>query len=155
MFGYSDPMVNENVEADLVLEHQQDPLSSDIKVIAIPPGKKLKFTRSLSTGERTLTALCLLWALHQVRPSPLVVLDEFDAPLDDANVERFIRFIKRISSESQVIMVTHNRRTMEFCDTLYGVTMEEAGISTVVSVNLEKIDELLESDQPKAVQNQE
>ena len=155
MFGYSDPAVNENVEADLMLEHQQDPLSSDIKVIAIPPGKKLKYTRSLSTGERTLTALCLLWALHQVRPSPLVVLDEFDAPLDDANVERFIRFIKRISSESQVIMVTHNRRTMEFCDTLYGVTMEEAGISTVVSVNLEKIDELLESDQPKAVQNQE
>ena len=98
-----------------------------------------KSTRALSTGERTLTALCLLWALHQVRPSPLVVLDEFDAALDDANVERFINFIKRIARESQVIMVTHNRRTMEFCQSLYGVTMEEAGVSLMVSVNLEKM----------------
>lgn len=132
--------------ADLQLETEKDPLESDIKVLAVPPGKKLSTTRLLSTGEQSFTALSLLYALHQMRLSPLVVLDEVDAPLDDSNVEIFIRFLKTIALESQVVLVTHNRRTMEFCQGLYGITMEEKGVSSVVSVNLEKIDEFLGED---------
>ncbi len=133
-------------QADLQLEQEKDPLESDIKVLAVPPGKKLSTTRWLSTGEQSFTALSLLYALHQIRFSPLVVLDEVDAPLDDSNVEIFIRFLKTIALESQVVLVTHNRRTMEFCQGLYGITMEEKGVSSVVSVNLEKIDEFLGED---------
>ncbi|MBN1151181.1 chromosome segregation protein SMC [candidate division WOR-3 bacterium] len=146
LFKSSSEENNDNFLADLELEEDKDPLESDIRVIAVPPGKKLSTTRLLSTGEQSFTALSLLYALHQMRLSPLVVLDEVDAPLDDSNVEIFIRFLKTIALESQVILVTHNRRTMEFCQALYGITMEEKGVSSIVSVNLEKIDEFLGED---------
>jgi len=136
----------EGNKTDLLLEEGVDPIEAEVKVIAQPPEKILRSTRALSAGETTFTALSLLYALHKVRISPLIVLDEVDAPLDDSNVERFVKFIGRISDDSQVIMVTHNRRTMEFCHSLYGIVMQDKGLSEVVSVNMERIDEILEEN---------
>ncbi|MBD3336411.1 MAG: AAA family ATPase [Candidatus Eisenbacteria bacterium] len=122
-------------EARLVLA-EDDPLEADIDIQARPRGKKLESIRLLSTGERTLTATALLFALYLVKPSPFCILDEVDAPLDDANTARFVGMLQHFSDRTQFVLITHNKRTMEAVDVLYGVTMEEPGISKVVSVRL-------------------
>jgi chromosome segregation protein len=123
-------------EADLVMDQPDNPLESTIQVIARPPGKRLQRIELLSSGERALVAISLLFAINAVRPSPFCILDEIDAPLDDANVERYISLIEDLAKRSQIVYITHNKRTMEVADCLYGITMEEAGVSKVVSVRL-------------------
>jgi chromosome segregation protein len=110
--------------------------------MAQPPGKKLQNITLLSGGEKALTAIALLFAFFMVRPSPFCILDEVDAPLDDANIGRYINMIKAFSERSQFLVVTHNKRTMEMAHVLYGVTMEELGVSKIISVKLNKVNEL-------------
>jgi len=124
-------------EADLILSGK-DLLEADITMWANPSGKRLKSLTLMSGGEKTMTAIALLFSLYQVKPSPFCVLDEVDAPLDDANIDRFTRMIHRHSDHTQFIMITHNKRTMEIADNLYGVTMQEEGVSKTVSVRLLK-----------------
>jgi len=122
-------------EADLKLEEGADPLEGKIEIIAKPKGKRPTSIELLSGGEKTLTAIALLFAIYLVKPSPFCILDEIDAPLDDANIDRFTRLIKEFSLNTQFIVVTHNKRTMEAAETLYGVTMQEEGVSKLVSVH--------------------
>lgn len=121
--------------AELVIDFE-NPLDSDLEIRVKPSGKKINSIETLSQGEKTLTVLSLLFALYLVKPSPFCILDEVDAPLDDANVDRFLNLLKRFSNEVQFIIITHNKRTMEFANSLYGVTMAEDGISKVLSVKL-------------------
>jgi chromosome segregation protein len=123
-------------QADLILNGNRDPLEADIQIFACPGGKKLRHIAQLSGGEKALTAISLLFALYQVKPSPFCVLDEVDAPLDDANIGRFVSMLKTLSEKSQFIIITHNKNTMAAAHVLYGVTMQQSGISKVVSVNL-------------------
>jgi chromosome segregation protein len=125
-------------EADLKLEDGADPLEAKIEIIGKPRGKRPTSIDLLSGGEKTLTAIALLFAIYLVKPSPFCILDEIDAPLDDANIARFIKLIKDFSYSTQFIIVTHNKRTMESADTLYGVTMQEEGVSKLVSVRFNK-----------------
>ena len=127
-------LFNPGDEADLRLEETADPLEAKIEIIAKPKGKRPTSIELLSGGEKTLTAIALLFAIYLVKPSPFCILDEVDAPLDDANVDRFTKIIKDFSTSTQFIVVTHNKRTMEAASTLYGVTMQEEGISKLVSV---------------------
>ncbi|MFH1287211.1 MAG: chromosome segregation protein SMC [bacterium] len=123
--------------ADIVLTGD-DILDSDIEIIAQPPGKKPESIQLLSGGERALTAIGLLPSIFMVKPSPFLILDEVDAPLDDPNIRRFTEVIKEFSQNTQFIVITHNKRTMEMADCLYGVTMGEPGISKVVSVSFKR-----------------
>ncbi len=123
----------EGDEADLRLE-EGDPLEAQIEIIAKPRGKRPHSIDLLSGGEKTLTAIALLFAIYLVKPSPFCILDEVDAPLDDANIDRFIQLVKRFIGQTQFIIVTHNKRTMSAADTMYGVTQEEDGVSKIVSV---------------------
>ena len=107
---------------------------SGLEMVAQPPGKRLQNVLLLSGGEKALTALALLVAVFRYQPSPFCILDEVDAPLDEANVVRFTRLVAQMSEETQFLIVTHNRRTMEIAKVLYGVTMQEPGISKLVSV---------------------
>lgn len=125
----------EGGQADLSLSGA-DPLEAEILLLANPEGKRMTRIDLLSGGERVLVALSFLFAIYAVKPSPFVVLDEVDAPLDDANCRRFLRLLQQMAERSQFIVVTHNRLTMEAADLLYGVTMEEPGVSTLVSVRL-------------------
>jgi chromosome segregation protein len=122
-------------EADLLFLGD-DPLEGTIEIKARPRGKKLEAIRLLSTGERALTAIALLFGIYLVKPSPFCILDELDAPLDDANIRRFVELLRHFSGRTQFVVITHNKRTMEAADRLYGVTMQEAGISKIVSVQL-------------------
>jgi chromosome segregation protein len=124
----------ENGEAHIALEDPSLPLESPIKIMARPGGKKLLSVAQLSGGERALTAISLLFAIYLVKPSPFCILDEVDAPLDDINLMRFLKLIKEFSKDTQFIIITHNKLTMEASDILYGVTMENPGVSKVVSV---------------------
>jgi len=121
--------------ADLKLSGD-DPLEADIVMVAQPRGKRVESINLLSSGERALTAIALIFAVYMIKPSPFCILDEVDAPLDDANIDRFVDLIREFSEKTQFIVITHNKRTMEACDSLYGVTMEEAGVSKLVSVQL-------------------
>ncbi len=121
-------------ECDLKLEEDVDPLEAGIDIIAKPRGKRPTSIHLLSGGEKTLTATALLFAIYLVKPSPFCILDEVDAPLDDANVDRFTRILRKFSDNTQFIVVTHNKRTMESANALYGVTMEEEGVSKLVTV---------------------
>jgi chromosome segregation protein len=131
--------------AKLTLTDPDDVLESGVDIEVSPPGKRLQNVSLLSGGEKALTAVSLIFAIFALKPTPFSVLDEVDAPLDDANVGRFAEMVRELSQQSQMIVITHNRRTMENCDTLYGVTMEEPGVSKVVSVRLDEIDGRLAS----------
>jgi chromosome segregation protein len=122
--------------AGLVMLDQDDLLESGIDIIAQPPGKRLQNVHLLSGGEKALTAMGLLFAMFKYRPSPFCLLDEIDAPLDDANIGRFIEMLKGMLDLTQFIVVTHSRKTMEMADRLYGVTMEEPGVSKLISLRL-------------------
>jgi chromosome segregation protein len=124
----------EGGEAGVELEDPLDPLESPIKIWARPRGKKMLSVTQLSGGERALTAISLLFAIYLVKPSPFCILDEVDAPLDDANLMRFLKLIKEYAEGTQFIIITHNKLTMEASDILYGVTMQSPGVSKVVAV---------------------
>jgi chromosome segregation protein len=140
-------VINENFEqtfttlfgggrAGLVLLDESDQLESGIDIIAQPPGKRLQSVQLLSGGEKALTAMALMFAIFKYRPSPFCLLDEIDAPLDDANIGRFVEMLQGMQEHTQFILITHNRKTMEIADRLYGVTMEEPGVSKLISVQL-------------------
>jgi chromosome segregation protein len=122
--------------AGLVLLDEDDLLESGIDVIAQPPGKRLQNVQLLSGGEKALTAMALMFGIFKCRPSPFCLLDEIDAPLDDVNVARFIEMLRGMQENTQFVLVTHHRRTMEIADRLYGVTMEEPGVSKLISLRL-------------------
>jgi len=126
----------EGGEADIWLENEEDPLESPIEIHASPRGKRTQRIDLLSGGERALTALSLLFGIYLVKPSPFCVLDEVDAPLDENNIGRFIKLLQDFKSETQFVVITHNPRTIEAADWIYGVTMEEPGVSTIVGVKL-------------------
>ncbi|MGI8437537.1 MAG: chromosome segregation protein SMC [Chthoniobacterales bacterium] len=122
--------------ADLSLVDESDPLNCGIDIMAKPPGKQLQSVSLLSGGERTMTAVALLFAIYMVRPSPFCILDEMDAPLDESNINRFIKMLDRFVTQSQFIIITHNKRTIAKADVLYGVTMEERGVSKLVGMKM-------------------
>jgi len=132
----------EGGEADLRLTDPENLLETGIEIVAQPPGKKLLSISQLSGGEKTLTAVALLFAFFMVRPSPMCMLDEADAALDDANVDRFVLMLREFVDKTQFLIVSHNKKTMEACDAIYGVTMEEAGVSQLFSVDFKKQDEV-------------
>jgi len=129
----------EGGECDLWLADPEDPLESPIEISASPRGKRTQRIHLLSGGERALTALALLFAIYLVKPSPFCVLDEVDAPLDEANIGRFLAMLRRFKASTQFVVITHNPRTMEAADWIYGVTMEEPGVSTIVGVELDEV----------------
>ncbi len=136
MFKEVFPRLFRGGEAHLELVDSEDLLEAGVEIIAQPPGKKLQSVGLLSGGEKALTAVALVFAIFLIKPSPFCVLDEVDAPLDDVNVGRFNEMLREISQVSQFIVITHNKQTMTECDRLYGITMEEPGLSKVVSVDL-------------------
>jgi chromosome segregation protein len=141
-------------KGEIHLSPDMDPLEAGIEISARPPGKELRSINLLSGGERTLTALALLLAVFQSRPSPFCLLDEVDAALDDANVERFIEAIQDFTDSTQFMVVTHNRITMSRCERLFGVTMRKRGVSMLVSVDLADIPEFGEGAEVPDARNQ-
>ncbi len=122
--------------AELVLEDEENILESGIEIIAQPPGKKLQNLTLLSGGEKSLTAVALLFAILRLKPAPFCILDEIDAALDEANISRYTNYLKNYFDDMQFVIITHRKRTMEVADILYGVAMEEEGISKLISVKL-------------------
>ncbi len=135
-------------KADLIMVDEGDVLESGIDIVARPPGKQLQSISLLSGGEQTMTAVALLFSIYQVKPSPFCILDELDAPLDESNINRFIRVLQRFIEHSQFIIITHNKRTIGMADVLYGVTMQEHGVSKIVSVKFHKHDEKVTDHKP-------
>ena len=129
-------LFTEEDTCDLILVNSDDPTDSPIDITAKPKGKRPLSITQLSGGEKTLTAISLLFAIYLIKPAPFCIFDEVDAPLDDANIDKFNNIIKKFSTDSQFILVTHNKRTMTFADIIYGITMVEKGISRVVPVDL-------------------
>ncbi len=123
-------------ECDVRLANEDEPLASEIEIHAAPRGKRTQRIHLLSSGERTLVAVSLLFAIFLTKPSPFCLLDEVDAPLDDANVGRYVRLLAEFKNQTQFIVITHNPRTMQAADAVYGVTMQEPGVSTIVGVRL-------------------
>jgi chromosome segregation protein len=130
------PLLFEGGEAQLLLTESPDLLEAGVDIVARPPGKRLQNISLLSGGEKALTAVALIFAMIRVKPTPFCLFDEVDAPLDDANIDRFNQMIKELAKDSQFILVTHNKRTMEMADALYGITMESPGVSKLISVRL-------------------
>ncbi len=128
-------------KANLVLTEETDVLEAGVEIVASPPGKQLRSISLLSGGEQTMTAVALLFSLYQVKPSPFCVLDELDAPLDDANIERYVKKLKEFLAYSQFIVITHSKRTISAANVLYGVTMQERGVSKIVSVKFHSNEE--------------
>ena len=122
--------------AELRLTNPEDMLETGIDIVAQPPGKKLSSIELMSGGEKALTAVSLIFAIFQIKPSPFCILDEVDAPLDEANVARYNETVRSMTDRSQFILITHIKRTMQMVDVLYGVTMPEAGVSKIVSVKM-------------------
>ena len=122
--------------AQLELTEGEDVLEAGIQIIAQPPGKKLQNMMQLSGGEKALTAISLLFAIQSLKPSPFCLLDEIEAALDDSNVGRFSRYLHKLTKDTQFIVITHRKGTMSAADMLYGITMQEKGVSSLVSVNL-------------------
>jgi chromosome segregation protein len=135
--------------AEMRLLDEEDLLDSGIEIMARPPGKRLQSIMLLSGGEKALTAIALIFALFRTKPSPFCVLDEVDAPLDDLNTMRFLELLKRMSGETQFVIITHNKLTMEAAGLLYGVTMQEKGVSTLVAVELDEV-QPAEAAEPEA-----
>ena len=132
-------------KADMVLqmdEGNDDPLEAGIEIIAQPPGKQPKSITLLSGGEKALTAIALLFAVYQTKPSPFCILDEVDAPLDESNTDVYCQMVKEFCDRSQFLVITHNKRTMQFADAIYGITQYERGISTKISVKLDDIEKV-------------
>ena len=121
------------------LTDENDLLETALEVVAQPPGKKLQNVTLLSGGEKALTAVAMIFSIFQIKPSPFCLLDEVDAPLDDANIGRFNDIVATMAKTSQFIIITHNKRTMEIADNLYGITMEEPGVSKLVSVCMKEV----------------
>ena len=134
------PQVFEGGKAELSLTDPNDLLHTGIELMAQPPGKKFQHLNLLSGGERALTAITLLFAILKVRPVPFAVLDEAEAALDDANVARYSRYLRRFDQQTQFIVITHRKGTMMNADVLYGVTMQESGVSKIVSVALDELE---------------
>ncbi len=132
-------LFNEEDSCDLILSNPQNPLESDIDIIAKPKGKRPLSINQLSGGEKTLTATAILFSLYLLKPAPFCIFDEVDAPLDDTNIDKFNNIIRRFSAESQFIIISHNKRTIASTDIIYGVTMVEQGISRVVPVDLREL----------------
>ncbi len=130
-------MFFEGGKGSLSLVGDPDPLEADIAINAQPPGKKNNSLRMLSAGEKSLTAIALLFSIYQYKPSPYCILDEVDAPLDDVNIRKFTKVLEAFSEETQFIVVTHNKLTMEAANYLFGVTMEQKGVSKLVSVKFD------------------
>ena len=143
-------LFGEKGEADLTLLDESDPLESGIEVIAKPPGKKLQSITLLSGGERSMTAVALLFSIYMIKPSPFCVLDELDAPLDESNINRFVKVLDRFIDRSQFIIVTHSKRTMARADVMYGVTMEEFGVSKPVGMRLTNSEDTKANANPKS-----
>ncbi len=133
-------LFNEEDSCDLILTNPEDPLESDIDIIAKPKGKRPLTINQLSGGEKTLTATAILFSLYLLKPAPFCIFDEVDAPLDDTNIDKFNKIIRKFSDQSQFIIVTHNKRTIASTDVVYGVTMVEQGVSRVVPVDLRQLD---------------
>ena len=125
--------------ASLKLTDPANVLETGIEIIASPPGKKLTTISLLSGGEKTFTAISLLFAILKSRPVPFCILDEVEAALDEVNVNSFGKYLKQLQQKTQFIVITHKKKTMEYADTLYGVTMQESGVSKLVSVKLEEL----------------
>ena len=123
-------------KATLELQEGEDILEAGIRIIAQPPGKKLQNMMQLSGGEKALTAISLLFAIQNLKPSPFCLLDEIEAALDESNVGRYAKYLHKLTKNTQFIVITHRRGTMESADRLYGITMQEKGVSALVSVNL-------------------
>lgn len=132
-------LFTEEDTADLVLENPENLAETGIDIIAKPKGKRPSSITQLSGGEKTLTATALLFAIYLIKPAPFCILDEVDAPLDDANVGKFTNMIKQFSDNSQFIIVTHNKMTMAAVDVIYGVTMQEPGVSKLVAVDFRSL----------------
>ena len=126
-------------DAHLKLTDPNNMLETGIDIIALPPGKKLQHISLLSGGEKTLTAIALLFAILKTRPVPFCILDEVEAALDEVNVDNFGKYLKEFKGDTQFIIITHKKKTMEYADVLYGITMQESGVSKLVSVKLEEI----------------
>ena len=132
-----------NAELQIDYVEGEDPLNAGVEIVACPPGKKLTKISLLSGGERALTAIAILFAILKSHPMPFCILDEIEAALDDANVDRFASYLKRFSDETQFIVITHRKPTMNQADTLFGVTMQEKGVSKIVSVKLAEVESRL------------
>ena len=141
-------------KADLLLVNEADPLESGIEIIAKPPGKKLQTISLLSGGERSMTAVALLFSIYMVKPSPFCILDELDAPLDESNIGRFLNMLDRFIAQSQFIIVTHNKRTMSRADVIYGVTMQEFGVSKPIGVRMTSEETALPKQEPLALESE-
>jgi chromosome segregation protein len=121
----------------------EDPLNAGVEIVACPPGKALKSISLLSGGEQALTAIAILFAILKARPMPFCILDEIEAALDDANVDRFASYLKQFAEQTQFVVITHRKPTMNQADTLFGVTMQEKGVSKIVSVKLAEVESKL------------
>jgi len=137
-FAYTFQILFGGGRAEIELVTAEDPLESGIEIVAQPPGTKLKGITLLSGGQKTLTAVALLFALYMVKPSPFCLLDELDAPLDESNIHRFTNLLKQFVKESQFIIITHNKSTIAAADAIYGVTMQERGVSKTLSMRFDQ-----------------
>ena len=125
--------------AELKLTDPNNILETGVDIVALPPGKKLQHISLLSGGEKTLTAIALLFAILKTRPVPFCVLDEVEAALDEVNVDNFGKYLSEFKDKTEFIIITHKKKTMEYADVLYGITMQESGVSKLVSVKLEEL----------------